>query len=411
MRALNLLLQRSLVAAAATNRAARYGALPVAMATLALTGYGSGGSSSALFCTSTSSCSSSDENSGAAALPATIGSEPAAALDRDLMSASDGAYSLDQLMELAGLSVATAFDKVYDKSQHVLVFCGPGNNGGDGMVAARHLALWGYDVTVVVPKIGDGKKAFFELLLKQCENAGVSVLKSEPENGYESLVSEKTVLVDAVFGFSASGPPRPPYEKIVPLLHKTSNKVLSVDIPSGWDVDKGDVRTSNFVPDVLVSLTAIKEGCKNFKGRHFVGGRFLPDDIARKYGVEMPPYEASDQVFELVKKEREKSDNKVVVYITAPSEGVAESIASELVGSGSAACVNITPGIKSVYKWKGAIEKDAEVLMMVKTTRNQLKTIEAKVNKLHPYDTPELIVLDIVGGSKEYLDWIDESVK
>jgi len=63
-----------------------------------------------------------------------------------------------------------------------------------------------------------------------------------------------------------------------------------------------------------------------------------------------------------------------------------------------------------VYKWQGKVEKDDEVLMMVKSRRFLFKDIEAEVKKLHPYDTPELIVVDIKAGSKEYLDWIDESV-
>ena len=133
-----------------------------------------------------------------------------------------------------------------------------------------------------------------------------------------------------MFGFSASGPPRAPYDKIVPLLHKTSNKVLSVDIPSGWDVDEGDVTGGGFVPDVLVSLTAIKEGSKSFGGRHFVGGRFLYDSTGEKFGIEMPPYANEEQVYELTPPEH---DDKIVVYITAPNSEVAERISTSLVNN------------------------------------------------------------------------------
>ena len=148
----------------------------------------------------------------------------------------------------------------------------------------------------------------------------------------------------------------------------------------------------------------------------------------------MPPYENQDQVYEITSPTK---DDKIVVYITAPSSEVAEEISSALVSEELAACVNITPGIKSVYKWQGAIEKvrnssskgrgimipdqnspvarlcsqDAEVLMMVKSRKHLFKDIETKVKNLHPYDTPELIVVDIKDGSREYLDWIDESVR
>jgi len=112
-------------------------------------------------------------------MPSRIQASPAAQLDRELMDPEDGAYTLEQLMELAGLSVATAFSKVYSKADHVLIFCGPGNNGGDGLVAARHLSLWGFKVTVVIPKVGGPNASYFKLLMKQCENAKVELVTEE----------------------------------------------------------------------------------------------------------------------------------------------------------------------------------------------------------------------------------------
>ena len=271
------------------------------------------------------------------------------------------------------------------------------------------LSLWGYSVTVVIPKISGPNASYFNLLVSQCENASVSIIRSEPPSSYSSLLTPKTRIIDAVFGFSASGPPRAPFDKIIPLLHSTPNSVLSVDIPSGWDVDGGDVAGTGFEPDVLVSLTAVKEGARNFEGRHFVGGRFLYGGLGSKYGISMPPYDGQEQVYEL-EGTRQRRDDKIVVYVTAPSEEVAEGISEALVGGELAACVNITPGIRSIYKWQGKVESDGEVMMMVKSRRSLFKDIEAKVKELHPYDTPEIIAVDIKDGSREYLDWIDESV-
>ena len=87
-------------------------------------------------------------------------------LDEDLMSA-EGGFSLDQLMELAGLSVACSLADVYDKRNKILVFCGPGNNGGDGLVAARHLHHFGYDVSVCYPKQTD--RQLYKNLVIQCK--------------------------------------------------------------------------------------------------------------------------------------------------------------------------------------------------------------------------------------------------
>ncbi|KAL1873096.1 hypothetical protein VTK73DRAFT_1101 [Phialemonium thermophilum] len=84
----------------------------------------------------------------------TLSAKAAAALDKELMST--GAFSIDQLMELAGLSVSQAVYRVHppSKGRRVLVACGPGNNGGDGLVAARHLRHYGYEPTIYYPKRG-----------------------------------------------------------------------------------------------------------------------------------------------------------------------------------------------------------------------------------------------------------------
>jgi len=84
-----------------------------------------------------------------------ISAKTAQLIDEELMSAK-GAFSLDQLMELAGLACAVALAKVYERSSHprVLVCCGPGNQGGDGLVAARHLNMFGYEPKIYMPKPG-----------------------------------------------------------------------------------------------------------------------------------------------------------------------------------------------------------------------------------------------------------------
>jgi len=207
-------------------------------------------------------------------------------------------------MELAGLAVAEA---VYDvavgggkkKKKHALLVCGPGNNGGDGLVAARHLVHFGLDATVVYPK--QSSKTHFINLVKLCEDMGIPILDEIPmdtEDGYD-------VIVDAIFGFSFHGTaPREPFAtaiaNMVELQKQQKSLLVSVDVPSGWDVDGGDLTGTNFHPDVLVSLTAPKLSSKKFRGRHFVGGRFLPPAIAEKYGIRMPPYPGKSQVMEII---------------------------------------------------------------------------------------------------------------
>ncbi|HWC25378.1 MAG TPA: divalent-cation tolerance protein CutA [Solirubrobacteraceae bacterium] len=101
--------------------------------------------------------------------------------------------------------------------------------------------------------------------------------------------------------------------------------------------------------------------------------------------------------------------DSVVCLVTAPPER-ARPIADALVERELVACVNVLPAVQSVYRWKGAVEHDEEALLVVKTTRNALDALSDALAELHPYETFELVALDVAGGSRDYLDWITASV-
>ncbi|MHB2156055.1 divalent-cation tolerance protein CutA [Calditrichota bacterium GD2] len=101
---------------------------------------------------------------------------------------------------------------------------------------------------------------------------------------------------------------------------------------------------------------------------------------------------------------------EIVVFCTTPDTKTAEAIAQKLVENGLAACCNLIPGLTSIYTWKGEVQKDAEVLMMIKTDDRQYEKLEQTIKELHPYEVPEVIALDIKRGSKDYLKWIQEVV-
>jgi periplasmic divalent cation tolerance protein len=102
----------------------------------------------------------------------------------------------------------------------------------------------------------------------------------------------------------------------------------------------------------------------------------------------------------------------VVALITAPSREVGESIASALVQRKLAACVNIVAPIRSIYTWEGKLCHDEEVLLVAKTTREVFQgEFMPAVKSLHPYDVPEIIALPIVGGSSDYLEWVEGATK
>ncbi len=95
----------------------------------------------------------------------------------------------------------------------------------------------------------------------------------------------------------------------------------------------------------------------------------------------------------------------IVVLATAP-EAEAERIARALVERGLCACVNIIGGVSSIYRWKGSIESGAEAVLLMKTTAALQEHLYEALRGLHPYEVPEFIVLPIVGGSDEYLNWL-----
>ncbi len=98
-----------------------------------------------------------------------------------------------------------------------------------------------------------------------------------------------------------------------------------------------------------------------------------------------------------------------VVLVTCASIAEARRIGRAVVEKKLAACANILSGVESIYRWKGKVERAREVLVIIKTSGTQLQELEREVKRVHSYDVPEFIVLPIVAGSKEYLEWIGEN--
>lgn len=96
----------------------------------------------------------------------------------------------------------------------------------------------------------------------------------------------------------------------------------------------------------------------------------------------------------------------VVLLSTCSDEAKAQSIATLLVEQRLAACVNMVQGVKSTYRWEGAIKTDSEILLIIKSQRDQVQSIKQVVQELSGYELPELIAMEIIDGSQHYLDWL-----
>ena len=100
-----------------------------------------------------------------------------------------------------------------------------------------------------------------------------------------------------------------------------------------------------------------------------------------------------------------------MVYVTCPDRETARAIASALVDNHEAACVNIVPGLESVYRWRGKVEIDEELLLLIKTRAARVADVQARVESLHPDELPEVVAVRLCDGSKGYLDWLEEQTR
>lgn len=105
------------------------------------------------------------------------------------------------------------------------------------------------------------------------------------------------------------------------------------------------------------------------------------------------------------------SSGYFLVLTTCPDADTARSLAVTLVDEQLAACVNIVPGLRSVYRWKGNTEESGEILLLIKTTQACYPALERRVRSAHPYELPEMIAIELAAGAADYLAWIDESCR
>ena len=103
--------------------------------------------------------------------------------------------------------------------------------------------------------------------------------------------------------------------------------------------------------------------------------------------------------------------SETVTLVTCRDAGQAKRIARVLVGARLAACVNVLPGVTSVYTWKGRTETAREVLLLIKSTKARAKALAARVKKEHSYEVPEIVTLELDGGDAVYLRWLRKAVR
>lgn len=107
----------------------------------------------------------------------------------------------------------------------------------------------------------------------------------------------------------------------------------------------------------------------------------------------------------------DEKDEICIALTTAGSAGEAQRLARALVERRLAACVNIIPGVRSVYRWKGKVEDVEEAMLVIKTSRGQAGALQAALKELHTYDLPEFLLLPVAGGGAAYLAWLRDGLR
>jgi len=183
------------------------------------------------------------------------------------------------LMENAGRSVAELISKKYSSDQKVYIFCGPGNNGGDGFVVARHLFNKGYEVKVFLGCPQEKVKGDAAINLKIDSNMGIEIKEITSLSQLPSSEIEKSqvILVDAILGTGAKGAPRGIFGEMVNLINRSRGNKIAVDIPTGVDADTGEVAGEAVRANYTVTFGYPKRGMYLYPGMDYVGQIIVAD--------------------------------------------------------------------------------------------------------------------------------------
>lgn len=244
-----------------------------------------------------------------------INSKTSAEIDYILMNEYN--FSSEQLMEIAGQSAALI---IYDSHiedndliKDITIVSGPGNNGGDGLVIGRYLKIFkpSLNIKILYPKASSSK--INKDHLETCRINKVTILEKEffEKNEIDKIINDNIInadlIVDAIFGYSFISDSisliKPPFKSIIDSFIYTKAKIVSIDVPSGWEVDKEFDYTTNsssiFVPNTLISIGLPKICSFGFMNSHYLGGRFIPDILFNRLNLRIPIYKGKSLYLKL----------------------------------------------------------------------------------------------------------------
>jgi NAD(P)H-hydrate epimerase len=202
------------------------------------------------------------------------------------------------MMEHAGIAIASTAAKM-GEGNRILVLCGHGNNGGDGLAAARHLINWGYDVKIILSSNKRRLKKDPARQLKILEN-----MKADISNSKDVDFSKYDLIIDALLGYNIKGNPRGRFAELIKRSNNSGKPILAVDMPSGLDATTGKPYNPCIKASVTIALTVLKNGLVAESAAKYVGQlgiayMSVPDVVYKKLAIHKP-FKRSEMILEVV---------------------------------------------------------------------------------------------------------------
>jgi len=203
--------------------------------------------------------------------------------------------SVVMMMENAGYRSAEFFRQEFPKRKKILICVGKGNNGGDGIAAARHLLNFGYKprIFLIPPQLK--KEPATHLKIAKILNiplfTSITQLKKE--------VKKTDVIYDCLIGYNLRGNPRGKFAEAIELMNNSKKLIVACDTPSGIDTDKGAIYSPYINASHIVFLSLPKIGCKKLKAKKFVADIGVPADLYPKIGIVKRDYFNKEEIIKL----------------------------------------------------------------------------------------------------------------
>lgn len=206
--------------------------------------------------------------------------------------------SVFQLMELAGFQTARLAKYMMGgscKNKSVQLYCGKGHNGGDGLVALRHLHNWGARVSVTLSHPHEA--------LSPATKHHLSALKACTET--TEILTPPDLILDGLLGYGVKDVPRAPIPQLISEINHSAAPVLSIDIPTGMDTDSGDCHTHWVKANATLSFTGVKKGFLHPNASSVVGRLFMADigfplKLSSAFPLPTPAHFEEDSIIELI---------------------------------------------------------------------------------------------------------------